>query len=260
MAALTGRTAIVTGAGRGIGRAIALALAAEGAAVALAGRGVPALEETAGAIQDKGGRALVAPADVTVVAELERTAEATREAFGAVDVLVANSGVAGPSAPLWEIDQADWDATMAVNVTGVFLSCRAVLPSMIARGSGSIVVVGSMTGKRPLVNRTPYAASKTAVIGLVRTLAAEVGEHGVRVNLVSPGAVEGERIEWVIRAQAEARGVSPEQARAALTSSSPMGRLVTAEEVAATVAFLASDAAAAITGEDVNVSAGTVMY
>jgi NAD(P)-dependent dehydrogenase (short-subunit alcohol dehydrogenase family) len=260
MAALSGRTAVVTGAGRGIGRAIALTLAAEGAAVVLAGRTVPALEDTARAVEDKGGRALVAPADVTVASDLERVADTALDAFGAIDVLVANSGVAGPSAPLWELDQAEWDATMAVNVTGVFLSCRAVLPSMIERRSGAIVVIGSMTGKRPLVQRTPYAASKTALIGLVRTVAAEAGEHGVRVNLVSPGAVQGERIEWVIRAQAEARGVSLDEARAAFTSSSVLKRLVTPEEVAEAVAFLASDRAVAITGEDLNVSAGTVMY
>lgn len=260
MAELVGHSAIVTGAGRGLGRAIALGLAAEGAAVALAGRSLEALEETARAITDKGGRALVAPADVTSATELAGLAAATLRAFGAIDLLVANSGIGGPSAPLWELDPQEWEQTQAVNVTGVFLSCRAVLPAMIERGAGGIVVIGSMTGKRPLVHRTAYATSKTALIGLVRTLAAETGPHGVRVNLVSPGAVEGERIEWVIRAQAQARGISTDEARAAFSSASPMQRLVTAEEVADVVAFLASDRALGLTGQDLNVSAGTVMY
>ena len=260
MGLLDGRTALVTGAGRGIGRAIAAAAAAEGAAVALTGRDVDALQETARTIVDKGGRALVAPADVTRADQVEAAVAAAADALGGVDLLVANSGIGGPSAPLWELDPADWERTFAVNVTGVFLSCRAVLPGMLARGSGAIVVIGSMTGKRALVHRTPYAASKTALIGLVRTLAAEVGPAGVRVNLVSPGGVEGERMDWVIRAQAEARGVSLEQAREVFTGDSPLGRLVTPGEVADAVVFLASDRAAAVTGEDLNVSAGTVTY
>lgn len=257
---LEGRTAVVTGGGRGIGRAIASELAGEGAAVVVAGRSVPALEETVRHIAARGGTALAVPADVTLAADLEQLAARTAAEFGAVDVLVANSGVAGPSGPLWELDPADWERTMAVNVTGVFLSCRAVLPAMIARGSGAVVVIGSMTGKRPLLHRTPYAASKASLIGLVRTLAAEAGPHGVRVNLVSPGAVEGDRIEWVIREQATARGVGVAEARAAFTGASPLGRLVTPEEVAAAVVWLASDRTAAVTGEDLNVSAGTVMY
>lgn len=260
MSELAGRSAIVTGAGRGIGRTIALGLAAEGAAVALAGRSVEALDETARMITDKGGRALVAPADVTSADELAGLADATLGTFGAIDLLVANSGIGGPSAPLWELDPAEWEQTFAVNVTGVFLSCRAVLPTMVERRSGSVVLIGSMTGKRPLVHRTAYAASKTALIGLVRTLAAETGPYGVRVNLVSPGAVEGERIEWAVRAQSQARGISVEQARAEFASASPMERLVTAEEVADVVAFLASDRAQGLTGQDLNVSAGTVMY
>jgi NAD(P)-dependent dehydrogenase (short-subunit alcohol dehydrogenase family) len=131
---------------------------------------------------------------------------------------------------------------------------------MIERRSGCIIIIGSMTGKRPLFGRTPYAASKMALVGLARTLAWEVGSYGVRVNVISPGGVEGERIEWVIRRQAEAKGISIDEARREFTSSSPLGHLVPASDVAEAAVFLASARAASITGEDLNVSAGTVMY
>ena len=260
MTLLHDRVAIVTGAGRGIGRAIALALAGEGAHVALTGRTVAALEETRTLIADRGGDALVTPADVTDEGQLRSLAGQVHGQLGAVDVLVANSGIGGPSAPLWEVDPVEWQETFAVNVTGVFLSCRTFLPEMVRRRSGSVVVIGSLSGKRPLVGRSPYAASKTALIGLVRTLAAETGPHRVRVNLVSPGGVEGERIEWAIRHQAKVRGVSLEQARETFTGDSPMQRLVPPEDVADAVVYLASDRANSVTGEDLNVSAGAVMY
>ena len=260
MGLLTDRVAVVTGASRGIGRAIALALAGEGAQLVLAGRSVDALEQTRKLTADTGRDPLVVPTDITVPDQVEALARATLAALGGVDVLVNNSGIGGPSAPLWEVDPADWEATMAVNVTGTYLCCRAFLPAMVARRSGSVVIIGSMTGKRPLVGRTPYAASKMALVGLARTLAAETGSYGVRVNVVSPGPVEGERIEWVIERQAETLGVSVEEARARFTSASPLGRLVPPEDVAAATVFLASDRAASITGEDLNVSAGVVMY
>jgi NAD(P)-dependent dehydrogenase (short-subunit alcohol dehydrogenase family) len=257
---LDGRTAVVTGAGRGIGREIALALANQGARVVLAGRSLDGLEGTRDKVEAGGGTALVVPTDITHRDEVATLAERVTGTVGPCDVLVCNSGVGGPSAPLWEVDPSEWEETFAVNVTGTFLCCRQFLPQMVQRGSGSVVVVGSMTGKRPLVNRSPYAASKTALIGLVRTLAVETGRYGVRVNLVSPGAVEGERIEWVIARQAEAQGITPEQAREQFTSASALGRLVPASDVADTVVFLASDASRSVTGEDINVSAGTVMY
>ena len=258
--ALKDKVAVVTGAGRGIGREIALTLAREGADVALAARNEEALDETHALVEALGRNAFVSVTDVSDAAGVEASARRILEHFGHVDLLVNNSGVGGPSAALWETDPADWESTFAVNVTGTFLCCRAFLPSMIKRRSGSVVIIGSMTGKRPLWGRSPYAASKTALMGLTRTLAMETGPYGVRVNLISPGAVEGERIEWMMRKQAEGRGISVEAVRAELAQGSPLDRLVEASEVAATVVFLASDGARSITGEDVNVSAGLVMY
>jgi len=257
---LEGHVAAVTGAGTGIGREIALRLAADGADVVLLGRSTGPMEEVAEQLRASGRRALVVPMDLRDQASIEAAARTAQEEFGRVDVLVNNSGVGGPSAPLWEIDPAEWEETFRVNVTGTFLVCRAFLPGMVERGAGSVVVIGSMTGKRALVNRTPYAASKTALIGLVRTLAWELGPHGIRVNLVSPGPVEGARIQWVLEEQARARGITFEQARDDFTSGSPLMRLVPPSDVADAVAYLASPRSSSITGDDINVSAGLVMY
>jgi NAD(P)-dependent dehydrogenase (short-subunit alcohol dehydrogenase family) len=251
---------VVTGAGRGIGRVIALRFARGGARLVLAARSAAELDETRALADELGAAAIVVPTDVTDQAQTERMAQAALTEFGALDVLVCNSGIAGPTAPLWEIEPEQWRLTFAVNVEGVYLCCRAALPVMLERGAGRVIVIGSMTGKRALHGRTPYAASKMALIGLVRTLAWEVGESGIRVNLVSPGAVNGPRIEGVIAAQAQALSITEPEARARFTSASPLARLTEADDVAEMVRFLASPAAAGITGEDVNVSAGVVMY
>jgi len=252
--------AVVTGAGRGIGREIAIGLAGAGADVVLAGRDPATLAETAKIAAAAGAATACIRTDVTSEEDVAALAAGTAERFGDTDVLVANSGVGGPSGALWELDRADWDETFAVNVTGVFLSARAFLPAMLERGSGSIMVIGSMTGKRPLWGRTPYAASKLALVGLVRTLALETASSGVRVNLVSPGPVEGERMEWAFRAQAEGRGISTEDARAEMVAQIPVGRLIEAREVADVVVALTLGELTAVTGADLNVSGGMVMY
>jgi NAD(P)-dependent dehydrogenase (short-subunit alcohol dehydrogenase family) len=252
--------AVVTGAGRGLGREVTLALAGAGADVVLAGRDPSTLEATADVAAGAGAATLCVRTDVTSEDQLEALAVAAFDRFGAVDALVANSGVGGPSGPLWELDRESWEETFAVNVTGVFLSARAFLPSMLERGRGSIAVIGSMTGKRPLWGRTPYAASKLALVGLVRTLAVEAAPSGVRVNLVSPGPVAGERMDWVFRAQAEGRGISPEEAREEMVSQIPIGRLIEPREVADAVVSLTLGELSAVTGADLNVSGGMVMY
>jgi NAD(P)-dependent dehydrogenase (short-subunit alcohol dehydrogenase family) len=254
------KIAVITGAGRGIGRAIALAYAQEGAQVVLAARSVEALQETQAELAGLGGTGIVLPTDISDPDAIEALVTQTLAHFGRIDILVNNSGIGGPSAPLWEIEPSEWEGTFKVNVTGTYLCCRAFLPHMIKQRAGCIVIIGSMTGKRPLLNRTPYAASKMALVGLARTLAWETGPYNIRVNVISPGPVEGKRIEWVIRTQAEAKGISVGEARQQFTSGSPLGQLVAASDVADAAVFLASDKAKAITGEDLNVSAGNVMY
>ena len=257
---LEGKVAVITGAGRGIGRAIALRYAEEGAAVALAARSARDLDDVAALIERCGGRAAAFPTDLREPDQIAHLAARVTERLGPADVLVNNSGIAGPTAPLWEVDPEQWDETMRVNLTAPYLCCRAFVPAMVERAAGSIVMIGSATGKRPLPGRTPYAASKLGLVGLVRTLAWEVGPHGIRVNLISPGGVEGPRLDAVIAAQAERRGVGVDDARTEAAASSPLGRFVPPQHVAEAAVFLASDAAGSVTGEDLNVTAGLTMY
>ncbi|MCW0214313.1 MAG: SDR family oxidoreductase [Pseudonocardia sp.] len=256
---MTARVAVVTGANRGIGRAIAVGLAGAGFTVAATARDPATLKETVDDVAAVGGSATALACDVRdehSVAEMAAAAAA----LGPVHTVVANAGVAGPTAPLHEITLADWRDCVATDLDGVFLTFRAFVPALITAGGGSLIAISSMTGKRPLHGRTPYAAAKMGVLGLVRTLALELGPHGIRVNAVCPGAVAGPRIDDVIARQAAARGISEAEALTAFTDASPLGRLVEADEVAAACTYLASDAAASITGEDMNVTAGIVMY
>jgi NAD(P)-dependent dehydrogenase (short-subunit alcohol dehydrogenase family) len=256
---LSARVAAVTGANRGIGRAIAVALAAGGFTVAASARDPASLADTIAEAGEADGTVLPLACDVRDEASVAAMA-AEAETLGPVQAVVANAGVAGPTRPLHELTLEDWQDTLATDLDGVFLTFRAFIPAMIQRGGGSLIAISSMTGKRPLHGRTPYAAAKMGVIGLVRTLATELGPYGIRVNAVCPGPVAGPRIDQVIRHQAAVRGITEEQARAAFTAASPLGRLVEAEEVAAACVFLASDGSAAVTGEDLNVAAGVVMY
>jgi NAD(P)-dependent dehydrogenase (short-subunit alcohol dehydrogenase family) len=257
---LEGAAVVVTGAGKGIGREIALAFGRAGALVGLTGRDRAGLDETLALVRESGGDGAIALADIRVPDEVEAMAARLLGELGRVDVLVCNSGVAGPTAPLWEIALEEWEDTLRINVTGTFLCCKALLPAMIERHSGSVVVIGSLTGKRPLHGRTPYTTSKLGLVGLVRTLAWETGPYGIRVNLISPGFVAGPRIERVIAAQAKTLSITPDEVRERMVSPAPLARLTPAQDVAACAVFLASPAAASITGEDMNVSGGVVMY
>jgi NAD(P)-dependent dehydrogenase (short-subunit alcohol dehydrogenase family) len=221
--------AVVTGANRGIGRAIAVAFAAAGYAVLASARDPASLADTvaeaekaASTAETGGGTAVAAAGDVRDEASMAALA-ATAEDLGPVHAVVANAGVPGPTAPLHEITLEQWRDTMATDLDGVFLTFRAFVPGLITQRSGSLIAISSMTGKRPLHGRTPYAAAKMGVIGLVRTLATELGPYGVRVNAVSPGYVAGPRMDMVVRRQAEVRGVPEEQVRAEVSSGSPLG-------------------------------------
>jgi NAD(P)-dependent dehydrogenase (short-subunit alcohol dehydrogenase family) len=250
---------VVTGANRGIGRAITVALAAAGYTVGASARDPASLDATVAAADKAGGTAVPVACDVCDEASVADLAGRAGR-LGPVRAVVANAGIAGPTAPLHEITLADWRETIATDLDGVFLTFRAFIPAMVERRGGSLIAISSMTGKRPLYGRTPYAAAKMGVIGLVRTLATELGPHGIRVNAVCPGPVAGPRIEQVIALQAAVRGITAEQARAEMDGMSPLRRMVTAEEVAAACVFLASGGSASITGEDLNVTAGVVMY
>jgi NAD(P)-dependent dehydrogenase (short-subunit alcohol dehydrogenase family) len=248
---LTGRTALVSGGGNGLGAAIARSLHAAGAEVVVAGRRAAPLQELADAL---GARAEWRTCDVSDSSSVAQLAESLvgRE----ISILVNNAGIAGPVAPLTAIDEEAWDEVFAVNVRGVFLMCRAFLPGMVERGRGDVINLASVSGKRPLIRRTPYCASKMAVIGLTSTLAFEVGPAGVNVNSLSPGPVEGPRMERNFRLEAQSSGSSEAEAKAGFVSRAALGRMVTEQEVgAAVIAMLAMPG---LCGADIDLSAGMV--
>lgn len=251
MTDLTGRTAVVTGGGSGLGAAIARALHAAGAQVVVVGRDAEKLDRVA---TDLGSRARGISCDVADPASVEALRE--QLAGTEVSILVNNAGIPGPVAALTDIEVADWDEVFAVNVRGTYLLCKALLPGMVERGDGDVINVASVSGKRPLAHRTPYCASKMAVIGLTSTLAFEVGPAGVRVNSLSPGPVQGPRMERNFRLEAERSGTSIDDAEQAFVSRAALGRMVTEDEVgAAVIAMLAMPG---MCGADIDLSAGMV--
>jgi NAD(P)-dependent dehydrogenase (short-subunit alcohol dehydrogenase family) len=249
--------ALITGGGRGIGRAIALRFVSEGAAVMLAATKREPLEATAAEIRKAGGRAATAVVDVADEAAVKTVVAATLGELGRLDILVNNAGVGGPTLRVVDMERADWDRTLAVNVTGAFLCSKHAIPHMVARKSGRIVNITSIAGLMGYPLRSPYAVSKWGMIALTRTLAGELGEHGITVNAIAPGAVRGERVEGVIAARAAALGrPAADVERELFVDPTALKRMVGPDDVAATAAFLASNDAANITGETISVSAG----
>ena len=259
MGRLQDRIAIVTGGGQGIGRAIALAFAREGAHVTLAARSQAKLESVAGELQALGTRPLVHLTDVASEPEVRAMVAATLARHGRVDVLVNNSGIAGPTALARDLEPAAWDESIAINLSGAFYCAKHVAAAMMERRRGAIVNISSVAGRMGYAQRTPYAASKWGMIGLSHSLAAELGPYGIRVNAVLPGSTEGERIERVVAAKAAAEGISTDEARGWYVKDIPLRRMVTGEEVAAMVTFLVSDEASGITGQAVSVCGGFCM-
>jgi NAD(P)-dependent dehydrogenase (short-subunit alcohol dehydrogenase family) len=249
-----GRTAVVTGAGSGLGRAISLALAVSGARVILVGRRLGRLDAVAGEIRAAGGSARVHACDTSDPGSVDVLAADL--AGEDVSILINNAGVPGPVAELVDIGPEEWDEVFAVNVRGVFLMCRAFVPRMVARGSGDVINLASVSGKRPLARRTPYASSKMAVIGLTATLAHEVGRSGVVVNSLSPGPVRGERMDRNFCLEAMRTGSSYEEAREAFVSRGALHRLLEEEEAGAAVVAMLN--MPGLTGADVDLSAGMV--
>lgn len=251
MTDLSGRTAVVTGGGSGLGAAIAAALHGAGANVIVVGRDAAKLAAVTAQLGTRARWLTCDVADPISVDALRADLDGTE-----VSILVNNAGIPGPVAALIDIAPDAWDEVFDVNVKGTYLTCRALLPGMIARGAGDVINVASVSGKRPLAHRTPYTASKMAVIGLSTTLAFEVGDAGVRVNTLSPGPVAGPRMERNFRLEAERSGTSVDAAEEAFVSRSALGRMVTEEEVgAAVVAMLGMTG---MTGADIDLSAGMV--
>jgi NAD(P)-dependent dehydrogenase (short-subunit alcohol dehydrogenase family) len=255
--AAAGRAALVTGAGNGIGRAIALALGRAGARVILVGRTEVTLAGTAGLLaQVNAPEPLVRVADVGDAHAVATLADGLNAEPGHVSILVNNAGIGGVVKPLTEIEPTEWDEVFASNVRSIYLTCRAFLPAMVAAGSGDVINIASVSGKRPLIRRTPYAASKMAVIGLTRTLAMEVGAAGVRVNSLSPGYVLGARMARNFRLESAATGVPEADIQATFAARGALNRMISEDEVGAAVLVML--AMTAMTGADIDLSAGMV--
>ncbi|MBK3568986.1 SDR family NAD(P)-dependent oxidoreductase [Streptomyces sp. MBT62] len=246
----SGRTALVTGAGSGIGRAIALAFAAEGAHVVVAGRRREPLDETVALIEAKGGKALAVSADVSQAADADALVRAAVDRYGSLDVAVNNAGVFRGGRPLADLTEEDWRTQLDINVTGVFLALRAEIAQMRAQPSGGAIVnVASTFGMHTSSpGAAAYAASKAAVAALSRGAAVDHIREGVRINVVSPGATD---TPMSLR-PGETETDRAERVRAAL----PLGRISATAEVAAAVLYLASDDAASVVGTDLVVDSG----
>jgi NAD(P)-dependent dehydrogenase (short-subunit alcohol dehydrogenase family) len=253
---LANRHAFITGAGSGIGAAAAVALAAAGATVSLAGRRLEPLQATAATLGDRAGA--IVTLDVTDEAAIAAAAERVEAAHGPVDILVANAGAAA-SAPFDKTERATWDAMLAVNLTGVWLTTRAFLPGMTKRRSGRVIAIASTAGLVGYPYVAAYVAAKHGVVGLVRALALEVARKGVTVNAVCPGFTETDLIAESVATIVAKTGRSADEARAELAKSNPMGRLVTPEEVADAILWLAGPGAASINGQAIAVAGGEVM-
>jgi NAD(P)-dependent dehydrogenase (short-subunit alcohol dehydrogenase family) len=253
---LIGRVAIVTGASKGIGRAASRAFAIEGAAVVCAARSGSLVEETAELIRQDGGRSIAVAADVSTEDGARLAIERGLEAFGHVDCLINNAGDSGPTKAVQEYSLDEWRYTIDSCLTSSYLCARFAVPAMIRAGRGAIVNIASMAGRRGLPYRIGYCSAKAGQVGMTYGLALELGRHNITVNAVLPGAVEGDRIDRVIAAQAEARGSSAEEVRKVFLQRSPLRRMTSADDIAYAAVFLCSDHARNISGQCLPVNAG----
>src|SRR5436190_13352759 len=249
----TGKVALVTGGGNGIGRAACIGFARHGAKVVAVDRDGAAAEATAGIVRQTGGEALAVTADVTKSADVKAYVKAALDKYGRIDCFFNNAGIEGKVAPVAEYDEAMFDAVIGVNVKGVFLGLRHVLPEMIRQGGGTVVNTASVAGLVGTPGMPAYVASKHAVIGLTKTAAGEVARQGIRINAVCPGPVDSRMIHALEEQLAPGNAASiAERSRAAI----PSGRYTTGEEIANMVLFLCSDLASNTTGGQFVVDGG----
>jgi NAD(P)-dependent dehydrogenase (short-subunit alcohol dehydrogenase family) len=256
MGLLTGRTAIITGASKGIGRTMSQMFAREGARVVCAARSTALVEETAALVRQAGGQAVAVTADVGTEDGARQTVAHALRAFGTVDRLVNNAGDGGPTKRVQDYTTEEWFYTINSCLTSSYLMTRFAAPEMIKAGNGAIVNISSMAGRRGLAYRIGYCAAKAGQVGMTYGMALELAPHNITVNAIAPGAVEGERIDRVIAGQAEVRGVSPEALRGAMLERAPLKRMTRAEDIAALAIFLCSDHARNLSGQCVAVNAG----
>ena len=250
---LNGKRVLVTAGASGICATVAQSFVEQGARVHVSDVDESALSAFAAASPGIG----VTPCDVALASDVDRLFEAALAALGGLDIMVSGAGIAGPAGNVEDIDEDGWRRTLDVNTTGAFLLSRRAAPIFKRQRAGSMVIMSSVNALFGARSRTPYVASKWALIGLVKCLAMELGPFGVRVNAICPGAVEGERFDRVLRIESEARGISQAELRAEYAISTSMRTCVTADDVAATVLFICSDAGARVSGQALAVDGHT---
>ena len=256
MGLLDGKVAIITGASKGIGRALSLRFAREGAAVVCAARSADLVKETAAQVKAAGGRAIAVVCDAAHEDEVRRLVAAGVKEFGKIDTLVNNAGDGGVTKPVQDYLMEDWRYTIDSCLTSSYLCTRFAVPEMIKAGGGAIVNISSMAGRRGLAYRIGYCSAKAGQVGMTYGMALELAPHNIRVNCVAPGAVEGDRIDSVIAGQARVRGISVEQMRAAMIERSPLKRMVTADDIVEATVFFCSDMTRSVSGQVRAVNAG----
>ncbi len=242
---MTNVIVLISGAASGIGRKVAEAFLGQGANVHICDSSADMIAEFVAA----NPTATTTEADVSIVADVDRVFADLKQHYGTLNILINNAGIAGPTATVDNIDPADWDQCVAVDLSSAFYMTRRAVPLLRAAGGGSIINVASTAGLFGVPMRSPYAASKWGLIGLTKTWAMELGPDNIRVNAVCPGCVSGPRIEGVIDADAKKRGVPPEEIRNIYLRQSSMRSFVSPEEIADTILFLASNKASRISGQ-----------
>jgi NAD(P)-dependent dehydrogenase (short-subunit alcohol dehydrogenase family) len=259
MRTLQDRVALVTGAGRGIGRAIAVALAREGAQLVVTARTSTELDEVVRTIQGSGGRALPLTADLVQPGIPARVLQQVADQLGPVDILVNNAGIGSSSnpKPVVNFDDEFWELSVKLNLTVPYLLCKGVLPAMLAKKNGRIINVASINSKIGSLHGAAYAASKHGLLGLTRTLALEVAKDGITVNAICPGPVHTVMNDRRIAYDAQRLGVSFSDQEARMT---PIGGRLEPEDIAPIAVYLASDAARMVTGQAFNIDGGVCMY
>ena len=255
---LEGKRAVVTGVGPGLGRSIALALAREGAAVALAARTESVLKDVAGEIEAAGGRAVAVPTDVSDKAQCERLVATAVGELGGVDILTSSAFVPDVFQPFESVDLDEWRRMFEVNVFGALQVAQQVVAPMREAGRGSIVFVGSMTIRKPYKRESGYATSKGALLVAARALASELGPDGIRVNTVVPGWMWGPNVQGYFAYREQTKGVPVQDQIDEVTANIPLRTIPTPDEVAGAVVFFASDLASMVTGQSLDVNGGEV--
>jgi NAD(P)-dependent dehydrogenase (short-subunit alcohol dehydrogenase family) len=256
MGLLDGKVAIITGASKGIGRALSVRFAREGARVVCAARSAELVKDSAAQAQKAGGQAIAVVCDAAVEEDVRRLVAESLRAFGKIDTLVNNAGDGGPTKPVQEYSMEDWRYTIDSCLTSSYLCTRLVVPEMIKAGGGAIVNISSGAGRRGLPYRIGYCSAKAGQVGMTYGMALELAPYNIRVNCVAPGPVEGDRIDRVIAGQAQARGISVEDMRKAMIERAPLKRMVTADDIVEATMFFCSDMTRSISGQVLAVNAG----